>query len=60
MKFRDPIIDELHDIREEIVNEAKSQGIPLHEYLGKDLPSGFKSANIKPTEFDLSKLKVEA
>ena len=57
MIYSDPIIDELHDIREKMVQESKDLGIPLFEYLGKNLPKGFKRANLQPQKIDFSKVK---
>jgi len=51
----DPIIEELHAIREQIYNECKEQGISLTEHARRALPLGFKYSNLKPSVTSLKK-----
>ncbi len=54
--IEDTIIEELHQIREDLARESVEKGIPLYKYLSKDLPVGHRRANLKPARIDLSKL----
>ena len=56
--IEDQIIDELHDIREKLVNEARAKGMSLTEYFkSKGIPEGFKKSDLKPARLDKDKLK---
>ena len=56
--IEDQIIDELHDIREKLVNESRSKGMSLTEFFkSKGLPEGFIKSDLKPTKLDKNKLK---
>ena len=54
----DPIIEELHHIREQLFEESKAAGVPLRDYIKRDLPKGVKRSNLKPVITEIKKLKV--
>jgi hypothetical protein len=56
--IEDQIIDELHDIREKLVNESRAKGMSLTEYFkSKGIPEGFKKSDLKPAKLNKDKLK---
>jgi len=55
----DPIIDELHAIREKIYNECKEKGISVEErHKNMRLPANMKRANLKPVKVNWQKLET--
>ena len=54
----DPIIEEIHAIREQIYNESKEKGMNVLDYIKQDAPKGFKYSNLKPTLTSLKKIPV--
>lgn len=58
MANADPIIEELHNIREQILNESKEKGIPLLDYINIGSAKDIKKSNLKPVVTTLKKLKT--
>ena len=57
----DPIIEELHDFREEIMADCKSKGLSYAEYFNsKGVPEGMVKAKSSPRVIDFGKLEALA
>jgi hypothetical protein len=54
----DPIIEELHAVREQIYNESKAKGMDLLDYIKQDAPDGFEYSDLKPSVTSLKKRAV--
>ena len=55
----DPIIDELHSIREKIYDDCNAKGISSSErHKDLEIPKDLKKANLKPAKVDFSKVKT--
>ncbi len=57
--YTDPIVEELHDIRERMAKECKARSISLCDYLKEGpIPEGMKRAMLEPAKVDFSKLSL--
>lgn len=53
----DPIIEDLHAVREKIYNESKSQESLKERHKDLEIPAGMKRANLKPAKIDWNRLE---
>ena len=56
--YPNPIIEEIHGYREQIISDSKRKGIDLLEYLRKETSPGFQYSDLKPTVTTLKKSNV--